>query len=519
MMAQETDYEPRLVRCSLLCDIHSYSDSHHQDSFERYYKYEYPSRVSNSGGWEAATLRGPALGHAIAGAVVAAVSNVVTYPLNLIVARMQMQRLVSKRKKLKSGGEADKELESHRNEQVCTSALDAVRKIYATEGGISGLYTGVVQDTGKAVADSFLIFLAYIFLRQWRLNSMAGGSGLKKRAVVLPHLDELTIGILAGAFAKLFTTPLGNIVTRKQTAALYGDYRPQSFPSTAEIASQIRSERGLLGFWSGYSASLILTLNPPITFFMNKVLKYALLSHYRQQEKPLAAVTFLLAAISKAIASTITYPVSLAKTRQQVNGVRFTSQGEGEREEDRYGTNGAKNQTPKRAAFVLTLIHAISITDGVGALYDGLAADVLRGFISHGVTMMTKDMVHSAILQSYHVLLFVLQRHHDSTPEALLRCAREQTEEFAEVAREGGQEVAGHGPMVCEDNNAFRNAAILNHVSVDMAATAQPHPPSGSLGDEMNELAEMVGEYVEDEAEERRKLYHWFWERDKRSDS
>jgi hypothetical protein len=58
---------------------------------------------------------------------------------------------------------------------------------------------------------------------------MAGGSGLKKRAVVLPLLDELTIGILAGAFAKLFTTPLGNIVTRKQTAALYGDYRPHPF--------------------------------------------------------------------------------------------------------------------------------------------------------------------------------------------------------------------------------------------------------------------------------------------------
>jgi predicted transcriptional regulator len=30
-------------------------------------------------------------------------------------------------------------------------------------------------------------------------------------------------------------------------------------------------------------------------------------------------------------------------------------------------------------------------------------------------------------------------------------------------------------------------------------------------GDEMNELAEMMGKHVEDEAEERRKLYHWFW--------
>jgi hypothetical protein len=36
---------------------------------------------------------------------------------------------------------------------------------------------------------------------------------------------------------------------------------------------------------------------------------------------------------------------------------------------------------------------------------------------------------------------------------------------------------------------------------------------SGYPPEDTNELAEMVGEYVEDEAEEWRSLYHWFWER------
>ena len=69
------------------------------------YMYPKPRMIipaSSSGGWEAATLRGPALGHAVAGAVVAAVSNVVTYPLNLIADAKT--GTLSQRKKLKSGG-------------------------------------------------------------------------------------------------------------------------------------------------------------------------------------------------------------------------------------------------------------------------------------------------------------------------------------------------------------------------------------------------------------------------------
>jgi len=52
--------------------------------------------------------------------------------------------------------------------------------------------------------------------------------------------------------------------------------------------------------------------------------------------------------------------------------------------------------------FILTLIHAIAVTDDdVRALYSMTALPPTSssgGFISHGVTMMTKDMVHSAIL-------------------------------------------------------------------------------------------------------------------------
>lgn len=59
-----------------------------------------------------------------------------------------------------------------------------------------------------------------------------------------------------------------SIITRKQTAALVAARDPTATTTPEEsdqltlkdIALQIRSERGLAGFWAGYSASIISTL-------------------------------------------------------------------------------------------------------------------------------------------------------------------------------------------------------------------------------------------------------------------
>lgn len=411
-------------------------------------------------------------------------SNLATYPLSLIVARMQTQRMASKKRRAQaeSTGADDGQGKKY------SSLLDAARKIYANEGGIAGLYTGVGQDTGKTIADSFLFFLAYTFLRQRRLNSRARAGG--RRRAVLPILDELAIGIIAGAFAKLWTTPLANIVTRKQTAAVMGDSRLSS-ASTRDIAAQIRAEKGLAGFWSGYSASLVLTLNPSITFFLNELLKYLLLPRH-QRRTPSAAVTFLLAAVSKAIASAITYPFSLTKTRAQTDGINSSSR-DGTATQDS-GQDGVWSSV---SPTIFSTLHAIALEEGVGALYDGLLGEVLKGFFSHGITMLTKDVVHSAIVHAYYALLVILRRY--PTPEELLQRAREQAEEYADVARERAKDLVV----------TITEGETVPTVTVDITSDAG----SSYSPEDTNEIAEMVGEYVEDEAEEWRRLYHWFWER------
>src|SRR4029077_11387278 len=90
--------------------------------------------------------------------------------------------------------------QSDQQKEEYSGLLDAARKIYGKEGGIIGLYTGVIQDTDKTVADSFLFSLVYSFLHQRRLQARSLPRAPLK---VLPVFDELAIGILASGFAKL----------------------------------------------------------------------------------------------------------------------------------------------------------------------------------------------------------------------------------------------------------------------------------------------------------------------------
>jgi len=57
--------------------------------------------------------------------------------------------------------------------------------------------------------------------------------------------EELLVGALAGVFSRFFTTPMNNVVTRKQTA---GQNSPSGeVPSSAQILKDIYNEKGITG--------------------------------------------------------------------------------------------------------------------------------------------------------------------------------------------------------------------------------------------------------------------------------
>lgn len=385
-----------------------------------------------------------------------------------------------------------------RNQDLLSSsgyqnAWDAAQKIYRTEGGVAGLYTGLVQDTFKTVVDSFLFFLTYNFLRRQRLNSRFGSPLSHK---LLPPQDELGIGFVAGAMTKLLTTPIATIVTRKQTAAMTArreadDELPHagssvtSYLSTKEIIQSVYSEKGMAGFWAGYSASLVLTLNPSITFFLFELLKRTV-QPKASRDASSSSFTFFIAAISKAIASSITYPFSLAKARAQSYSshdlsTSSLSPGNG----DEKPASSADHQKAVGSTIFSTLLSIVE-HEGASALYEGLPLEVLKGFFSHGITMLVKQSTHRVIIRLYY-LISSLSTLISKRPNvgALMRRGDVQRVEYFDLARER-----------VKDSAAVAGAGLhrVKATAVDVMGRA-------------NETAEMVADYVEEEAEEWRTLY------------
>ncbi|KAL8913084.1 MAG: hypothetical protein Q9171_002064 [Xanthocarpia ochracea] len=436
------------------------------DSFDIYHQVQEVHEVKD-------VLSGPALpalGHASAGSIGAAISNVVTHPLALIVTRLQIQR------SLRSGAFKS-------DDKGYRSLKDAAQKIYEHEGGLFGFYAGVGPDTFKTVADSFLFFLAYNFLRQTRLRARGGSHKY------LPVADELSVGFVAGAFSKLLTTPLANIVTRLQAASMTSDtqLRTSQNLSIRETALQIRNDKGLQGFWSGYSASLVLTLNPSLTFFLFETLKRLLVPRNKRADPP-AQVTFLIAAVSKAVASTITYPFSLAKSRAQAS-----SKSSDEREVDEKSSvdesqqetsSKAEHRTAKAPNNVFSTILQIARTEGLSALYEGLGGDVLKGFFSHGLTMIVKQIVHRSIIRLYYTTLKLLKRF--PTPETTGQDVKERTKQAFNTFQKDAE------PLVLSTAEKAQNVSSILLDSSRSALRTVQLEASSNAGDVAGKTSELL---------------------------
>ncbi len=139
------------------------------------------------------------------------------------------------------------------NEVHYTSALDAIRKIMEDEG-LLGLYSGINGSLIGVASTNFAYFYWYSVVRTLYISYQ----NLPK----LPNTaTELSLGAVAGAIAQVFTIPVSVVTTRQQTQPK-GD-RKGLVETGREV---VNSEDGYSGLWRGLKASLVLVVNPAITY-------------------------------------------------------------------------------------------------------------------------------------------------------------------------------------------------------------------------------------------------------------
>ena len=133
------------------------------------------------------------------------------------------------------------------------SAIDAIKKIFEDEG-ITGLYSGIHGSLIGVASTNFAYFYWYSVVRTLYLRSQT-----------IPRPPgtavELSLGAAAGAVAQVFTIPVAVVTTRQQTQTK-GE-KKGLFDTGREV---IESEDGWSGLWRGLKASLVLVVNPAITY-------------------------------------------------------------------------------------------------------------------------------------------------------------------------------------------------------------------------------------------------------------
>ena len=141
------------------------------------------------------------------------------------------------------------------------STLDAIKKI-AEQEGLCGLYAGLGGSLIGVALTNFAYFYSYSAIRSLYLLFL-DLSAPPGTAV------ELSLGAAAGVVAQFSTTPVSVLTTRQQTQPAYDK---QGFAET--LKEIIDGEDGWTGLWRGLKASLVLVINPSITYGGYQRLKF-----------------------------------------------------------------------------------------------------------------------------------------------------------------------------------------------------------------------------------------------------
>ena len=267
----------------------------------------------------------------------------------------------------KSDAEENSNTESE--DDVYQSTYDALRKILADQG-LAGLYMGIGSSLLGVVSTNFAYFYWYSVVRTLALSPA-------KTDKSPSTATELSLGAMAAGLAQVFTIPVSVITTRQQTSAKGAQHG--LIATGKEI---VKSEDGWSGLWRGLKASLILVINPSITYGAYQKLRLYLFGG-KSKLRPweafgtysvviMSRLTFaVLGASAKALATIVTQPLIVAKVGLQSKPPP-TRQGE-----------------PFRS-FGEVVRHIIR-HEGLYGLFKGLSPQITKGILVQGLLMMIKD--------------------------------------------------------------------------------------------------------------------------------
>ena len=252
-----------------------------------------------------------------------------------------------------------------------TGTLSAARRIVDREG-ITGLYAGLDSALFGITVTNFVYYYWYEFSRSFFQRS----TGKKQ----LSTLESMAAGALAGSATVLLTNPIWVINTRMTARENEANddlpttekQRKAAPPGTISTLLKIIREDGFMRLFAGVLPALVLVINPILQYTIFEQLKQAV----EKRRKVTPTDSFVLGALGKLAATSITYPYITVKSRAHV----------------------ASSDSRKEG--MTATLKRIYRDEGIGGLYGGIGPKVTQSVITAAFLFAFKDALYDMTVKA-----------------------------------------------------------------------------------------------------------------------
>ncbi|KAI0301540.1 mitochondrial carrier [Multifurca ochricompacta] len=254
------------------------------------------------------------------------------------------------------------------------STYQAVVDILKREG-FFGLYNGLNSSLlGVAVTNG----VYYYFYESTKGIIVRSRSGTQ----ALSTLESILAGLIAGTATTVTSNPVWVIQTAQTVSGM--DVSPPTEAATSPqsrrlgvfaTAARLLNTGGPTVFFRGLGPALVLVVNPVLQYTVFEQLKNALVRRRRRVGRVSVLLTdwdfFLLGAISKLIATGLTYPYIVVKSRLQAGhaaAARYRS-----------GLHG---------------LRTIIAEEGIGGIYKGVGSKLLQSVLTAAILFASQKRIY-----------------------------------------------------------------------------------------------------------------------------
>uniref|UniRef100_A0A8C6SAA9 Peroxisomal membrane protein PMP34 n=1 Tax=Neogobius melanostomus TaxID=47308 RepID=A0A8C6SAA9_9GOBI len=302
--------------------------------------------MSHNTGSSIGLLSYETLVHAVAGAMGSVTAMSVFFPLDTAKSRLQ----VDEKRKSKS--------------------TPIILAEIAKEEGLLSLYRGWFPVISSLCCSNFVYFYTFNTLKKVMIaGPQRSGPG-----------KDLLMGIVAGAVNVILTTPMWVVNTRLKLQGVKfrnEDLHQTHYRGIFDAFSQIIASEGVGTLWNGTLPSLILVLNPAVQFMIYEAMKRRA---GKGNKKISSAEIFLIGAIAKAIATTVTYPL------QTIQAILRFGQYKGD------GKGGLMGSLSNVIKLFLDRLK----NQGFFGLYKGLEAKLLQTVLTAALMFVVYEKITAA---------------------------------------------------------------------------------------------------------------------------